>query len=682
MKTRIVDLDQFSTGLRLLEDSAKAPLGSARNMRNVWITDRGGISKRPGTLLLGTENASVSPSTGFFIFKKAYGNLEIPVKSYSTYLEYYHANSGWSRLEGGFTSGSEWGFKEHTRNVDNEDYLYGGNQTEEYRRWNGAYTQLNGALAGGETTVTVDGTLKSNVLYSGTATSNSATTLTVSTVSWAADQWINFYVLVKAGTHIDKVRKITDSDATSITFDTLGSGPGNVAFEIRQLAFPASGTLVINNEEVAYSAVPTQYTFTTSAVAGAHADNSPVTVKPTAYPGAPKGNRLEVNLDRMLVGNVRSALSRDSSGNIQGSQNNLSLYVSKLRDATDFAFAASRAAGEGDIIAFPEGSSQVVDIANQEDQFYVFTKSTITGVSYSQDTNDIAVKTPVKGATGAVGRVIKGENDIYFVTPDNKISSIGRQLQKDQKPEVVNQGLIIKRLTDGFDFTSHAGIKHKQRIYHAAKSSSDESYNNRVLVYNEQTRSYEGLWTIGAFGFGVYGNELYYASARTPNVYKMLTGVTDQVGTTTYAIDSLWESNWVNLTPSKSNLQGVHAYFVEGFIWGGTTITFHLYKDYSSNPSLSFDFGTDNTTFLDDSVGLSGYLGANPLGLNPLGSLSPVDTDGSRHFTFLAYFPYIYGNFFSVGLSNSEKTARFDITRVGLGITEESEFAPSRILTI
>ena len=681
-KTRIVDLDHFETGLRVLEDSASAPLGSARSMTNMYITDRKGLSKRPGTALLGTFNASVKPSKGFYIYNKAFGNLQIPLKAYDTYTEYYHATFGWTRLESGFTDGSEHGFKEHIRNIDNEDYVYSGNKTEDYRRWSGAYTQLNGALVGGETTVTVDGVLKSTVVYSGTATSNSATTVDVSTAAWATDQWKNFYILIKAGTHANKIRLISANTGTQITFATLGSGPGNVAFEIRQAAIPATGTLIINSEEVAYSAIPTQYTITTSAVAGAHADNSPVTVKPTSYSGAPKGNRLEVNLDRMIVGNTASAVSRDASGNIQGSASPLSVYVSKLRNAADFTFTATRVAGEGDIISFPEGADQVVDVANQEEHFYVFTKGSITAISYSQDSNDTAVKVPLKSGTGAIGRVIKGENDVYFVTPDKKISSIGRIANKDITPQVENLGLAVKRLTDDFNFDNHAGIKYKQRIFHAMKSSDDTSYNDRTLVYNELNRSYEGLWTLGAFGFGVYNSLLYYANSRNPNIYQMFTGTADNDGTSNYAITSEWLSNWANLTPSKANLQSISGIVVEGFIWGGTEeITFEIFKDYNSTASYSFTFGIEQSDFLDDTIGLGGYFGGLPVGTTPIGSLSSVASDGSRHFQFLIYFPFIYGNFFSIGVSNDETTAKFDITRLGLAVTEEPEHASTRILS-
>lgn len=678
-KTKIIDVDKYSTGLRLLEDSATAPIGSARVMTNMLISDRGGLSKRPGTQLLGTFNASTKPSKGFYVYKKAFGGTEIPIKAYDTYTEYYHSTQGWSLLESNFTDGSEFGFKEHIRNVDNEDYIYMCNRTEHYRRWPGAYTQLNGALVGGETTITVDGLLKDQIFHSNTATSNSTTSVSITpNPGWASDQWVNFYIYFP---DTGKVRLISDSTADTITFAALSVAPGNVAFQIRQTAFPASGTLIIGGVEQAYTAIDTSTTFTVASAA-ANADNSPVTLKPTSYPGAPRGNRLEVNLDRMLVGNVSSAISRDASGNIQGSAAPLSVYVSKLRDASTFEFAAARIAGEGDIISFPEGATNVNDVANQEENFYVFTDHSITAVQYSQDSNDAAVKTPLKTGTGAIGRVIKGENDIYFVTKDKKISSIGRIENKDITPQVENIGLAIKRLTDDFDFNSHAGKKFKQRIFHALKSSSDTQYNDRTLVYNELTKSYEGLWTLGAHSFDIYNDKLHYANSRNPNVYEMFNGTADNDGTDSYAISSQWLSNWINLTPSKANMQSVYGVYVEGFIWGGTEeINFNIYKDYNSTASYSFTFGIDDTSFLDDSIGLNGYFGGSSLGITPIGTLGGIETDGSRHFSFIIYFPYLYSNYFSIGVDNNEATAKFDVTHMGLAITEETEYASTRILS-
>ncbi len=242
-KTLTISQANFKTGLHMLEDDTLAPFGSARKMLNVIISDRYGITSRPGTQLLGAINTSTSPIMGAFNFKKSQGEAEYPMKAYDTYLEYYHPTAGWARLKSTFTSQQEFGFTSSLVNTDNDDFCYFCNRTEEYQRWRGAVTLLNGALSGGETALTVDSVLKDDVYFSGTADSSTATSITLSTANWATDMWKNFVVHI-VGT--DKVRRITTNSNTSLTIDTLGSSPGNVAFEIRQFSFPLYNTGVVN----------------------------------------------------------------------------------------------------------------------------------------------------------------------------------------------------------------------------------------------------------------------------------------------------------------------------------------------------------------------------------------------------------------------------------------------------
>lgn len=678
-KTRFIDVQNFNPGLVMLEDSTKAPVGSAREMINSLISDRGGISKRPGTSTLGTYSSSGNACKSFYVYVKSFGSQEIPVKSYSTELEYYHPTYlDWTRLENGFTSAQEFGYKEHLVNTENEDYLYLCNRTEDYRRWSGAVTQLNGALAGGETTITVDSTLKSGVFESKTATANAATTLDVAGTPWAASQWNGFYVHILAGVHAGKIRLITATTSSQITFNTLGSGPGNVAFEIRMPAFPASGTLVINGSDLAYSAIPSSTTFTTSA-ASATADNAPITLKPTAYPANPRGNRLETHYTRMIVGNVRSALARDSGGTLQGSQSTGSYYVSKLKNATDFTFSATRVAGEGDIVSTPYGGGDITDIANQEEFFYVFKKNYIEASKYTQDSNDLISRQQLKTGFGSLNRVLKGKDDIYFVTSRNEITSIKRLLARDSTPQSENAGLVIKRLIDDYDFTSTGGGEFKNRLIFLAKASTDDSANNRMIIFNQKTQTFEGIWYLSANALAVYSSDLYYAESTTPNIFKMFDGENDVRGSDTFGITSSWKSNWMNLTPSNFNMQGMNAFAAEGYIRTGTSITFKVYKGFSEDASLEITFTGDESEFLS-SDSFDVYLGGTPLAVEPLGAITDT-TDNRRHFTWMFYFPDLYSNHFSFSVENSGTDQFYDITRVGLGLVEEVDYDQNFIKT-
>jgi len=744
-KVLTISQDNFKLGLRNLEDDTKAPLGSARYMLNCQISDRGGITTRPGTALLGTVNTSSSPIKGVFNFKKSQGSAEIPIKAYATYLEYYHATAGWTKLKTGFTTEQEFGFTSSLVNTSNEDYVYFCNRTEEYQRWRGAITLLNGALSGGETTITVDSTLKDNVYYSGTATSNGATSVTVSTATWATDMWKNFVVHI-VGT--GKVRRITGNTTTVLTFDTLGSGPGNVAFEIRQLAFPLYnvGTVATNGSttltgtgtnflsvyrtgdsiyvdgetvrtvdavasdtsltvtstfsttasslkhkgktQIIYADTVIEYTnidlATTFTVGSAHAgsDNIAVTIVPQVFNAAPRGNRLENLMGRVYVGNVRSAVSRDSAGALQGSDQAGSVFVSKLLDPSKFTFSATRIAGEGDIINMPYGGGEVTDLKAQESSMYAFKKGYIESITYSQDANDFAVRTPLKTGKGSVGKVIKGTDDLYFMTIDKQLTSLGRVKTKDILPQTENIGLPIKRLLESYDHTDFNGIEFNNRIYTCHRTSSDETYNNVILVYNKQTKSFEGSWTLPAGYFFEYLNDLYYAESNGANVWKMLTGKSDvQSSTVKYPVTSEWRSSFFNVLPIKQNIQGVNSIALEGYITSNTSFTFSLYKDFSDDAVISFTFnGTEDPSILGDT--LNRFMGSTSLSLQPLGTISNPDGSGKRRFQIICYFPYIYGQTFSTGISSSGKDMDWEIIRISLGLKEDISTMVPRIKTI
>lgn len=679
----LFDIDNFSPGLHVLEDSSKSPIGSAREMTNFLITDRSGLSKRPGTTLLGSLSASTHGTKGLFNFIKSFGSQEIPMRAYDDELEYFHPDlQTWTRLKDGFTADQEFGFKEHLVNTDNEDYVYFCNRTENYQRWAGATTQLNGALVGAETAIVVDTVLKTDVFESGTGTASSTTTLTDSSKTWASSQWIGFYIEITSGAQSGQIRAITSNTTTQLTFDSM-TDPGNATYRIRMPKFPASGTLIINGTTIAYTAIPTSTSFTVAS-ANAAADNAPVALVPTEYPANPRGNRLETHFTRMIVGNVRSALARDSGGTLRGSQSTGSFYVSKIKNATDFTFTATRVATEGDIVSTPYGGGDITDIVNHEDQFYIFKPRYIEACKYTQDTTDIITRTQLKTGFGSINKAIKAKDDIYFVTADKQFTSVGRVQLKSDIPQTLNIGLVIKRLLDTYDFSATQGIEYKQRLLITCKSSSSDTYNNKIVVFNKATQSFEGVWDLSAFGFMVYQNELYYGDSASPNVYKMFDGVNDTYGSDLFGISSIWKSNFMNITPkgnhSAFSQQSVCGYGVEGYITPNTTLTFELYKDFQEDAALSFTFGGTEEDFLDNAP-LSAFLGDNPLGLSPMGSVT-LTSDGRYHFQFIVYFPEIYSNFLSVGLLNSGQDQDFEVTRFSLDLAYDPLIKAQRIKTI
>jgi len=630
-KTLSFDMDKFNAGLVLLQDDSTAPIGSAREMTNVFITDRGGIAPRPGTLMLGERNPSPSKGKGFFVFKKSFGAKEIPIKAYDDELEAYDDTAGWFKVKDGFTVGEEFGFISSLVNTDNEDFTYFCNRYEPFQRWSGQVALLNGALVGGETVITVDSTLEDDVFYEGVVgAAPTTTTITdASTTPWVANQWVNFYVYITSGTEQGKVRKISANTTGQITFAALpgATAPGDT-FEIRQVKFELTlgAEFIYNGTVITVTGVDTDTTLT---VASAHAapDGTPITMTPTEYKDAPRGNRMDVLLGRTIVGNVRSGLSRDSGGALQGSNSAGSIWVSKNDDPKDFTYSVPRVAGEGDLISMPYGGGDITEVAVNENVAYTYKKTYIESLTYTQDINDSAIRDPLKTGAGSYNKVIKGTDDHYLMTIDKQFTSLGRIEGKDVTVQTANIGLPIKRLLDEYDFEDFNGIEYRNRILFSARSNSLEDENNSTIVWNKRTESFEGAWNVGAHGFDIYRDGLYFLESGGPNVWKMFEDrKTDVDGVEELPIAARWQSNFYNLVPIKGNFQAVQSIAFEGYIAADAEFTFSMFKDFATESSIQFTFGgIGDNEFLVGSD-LASFLGANPLGLEPIGT---IDTPGA-----------------------------------------------------
>lgn len=684
-KELLIDLEKFQLGFYALNDTTKAPFGSLRIMKNTTITDRGGLSPRLGVTLLGSENTSEKKIKGFYNFRRSFGSNEILIKNYDDEMECYSKNNstpGWFRLKDSFTADKEFGYVTSLVNTANQDYLVGCNRFDDFFRWNGSLTQLNGALSGAETDIVVDSVLESDIFYSGTADSADATSITIASSIWAADQWNSFWVYITSGTHAGKIREITDTTGDTITFDTLGTTPGTATFEIKRLAFPETGTIIYNGTTIDYTNLVEYNKFpVTSAHVGS--DNDVVALVPTVYPANPRGDRFTNYLGRIITGNVRSALARGTGGALQGYGAGGSVFVSKLNDPFDFGFSATRVAGEGDIISAPYGGGEFTDVQHQEDSAYLFKKNYIEALQYSQDTNDAAVRTPLKAGIGSVGKTIKGSDDIYFITNDKKFTSIGRIRTKDLKPQTENIGENIKRFLDktGVDELGR-GAEFKDRIHIPLKSNTTKTDNDIILIYNKRG-FFEGVWDIGAFALQEFDGELLYAESNSANVYKLYQDQhADIIGDTRNPIFSEVATHFFNLTPRKSSLQAVNALYVEGYIRGGSEVTFEMWKDFSKEAFLSFTFASTEEGLLDGEVSRA-YLGGNPLSIDALGAtFSDPDADGRRHFSFRLYFPFTYGNFFSVGQTSNGVDIDYEVIRYAFGIREDISINVNKVKTI
>lgn len=151
-------IDKFQ-GFQTELDPSKISNGGAPNGQNTTSNEGDRVSVRPfGYEIVGTATTTEDAITSLHTFRKRDGT-NILIRSRGTYLEYLdELNDDWVALRTTSTDGAVYDFADYNINTDLQSYVYFGNSSDSFARWNGGVTNLNGALAGGEATITVDDT--------------------------------------------------------------------------------------------------------------------------------------------------------------------------------------------------------------------------------------------------------------------------------------------------------------------------------------------------------------------------------------------------------------------------------------------------------------------------------------------------------------------------------------------
>jgi hypothetical protein len=273
---------------------------------------------------------------------------------------------------------------------------------------------------------------------------------------------------------------------------------------------------------------------------------------------------------------------------------------------------------------------------------------------------------------------------VYFFTPSKQFSSIGRVRSQDSRPQTQDIGFKISRWLDRANTDDVGrGIEVSGKVYIPLKTTDNAANNDVILIYNRNTNSFEGIWDLGAFSLTEFGEKYYYGSSTDSNVYQMFTTRNADVeGDTANGYSVEVATHFFNLLPSKAYQQAIHGMVIEGYIRGGSQVTFNVWKDFNDTPSVTFNFNADETGYLDgESSNI--YLGDAPLGINNLSiDYTDVDNDGRRHFFARVYFPYIYGQYFSVGLASSGVDQDYEVSRFGLMLNEDPAINMNRVKSI
>lgn len=623
--------------------------------QNVRINDADRVSVRRGSSIFGADSTDTTPITSMHTMKRR-DAVNIMMRAYGTVLEYFHPDTEtWENLNSGYTAAQKFGFADHNVNTDALDYVYFCNAVEPYSRWTGRFTQLNGALSGGETTITVDSTLTDTVFDDDTASSVTTTTLTISTDRWGTDLWNDFYVLITDGAQAGQISKITATTDTQITFGTITGLSGTPTFEIRQLAFgdpaaaPEKRVLRIGTTDITYTTISTSTTFEGVTNAPVATDDAAVTQAIEEFPvGAPRGNIFLVLNTRMFMAGVKV--------------NPQALYHSAIADALDFGFSSPRAADEGGIIDTPEGGGGIIGMGIQEETIYLLKEDIIKTVTFTQDSLDLPIVKPLIEApeVGAVNSLstFKVDTKLYFAAKDGGIKSVGRIKDVDfVQPKQLSDPIV--NFVEGLDFTDSAAIFFKQKAYIACKTANS-SANDRVIVFNFQKNAWEGVMVgINASSWTIYNGELYFGSSFNPVVFKLEDTTRKDDNGAPYASIARFAFNNYG---KPENVKQFQTLFAEGYISQNTTLNIKVMYNYqglleTKQMSLS---GTDSQYILEETS--YNALGLFALGLNPLAAVtSNVNAATSNDLPkFRVYFPIPVTPFYELSVEFSSDVAGDD----------------------
>lgn len=651
-------------------DSAKS--SGLSKMRNVILSDRGGISVRSGSELFGASGSSNPLTSGHTAIKR--DGTNVMLRAYSTFLEYYNRDTAsWNTLKSGFTADQTFGFADHCINSDQTDYVYFCNAVEPYQRWTIAYDKTTASVSSGATTIPIQSTLQPEVYFSGTATSCTTTTIDMPAGTWSANIWnTGFYVRITSGAASGQIRDITATTATQITFGTITGLTGTPTFEIRKLKFSSTtATLVYGaGSTIAISSV-TQDNGVSVVSAPALASGAAIAEYPQELiaNSAPRGNILKVLFQQMYVAGVKSSPS--------------TVYRSKLNDASNFTIAATRVAGDGDAVEFPS-DGPIYDTEVYESSLAVFTESTVHQLTYTQDATDLAQKNPLVKSPyiGTKGRVNRMLNDIAFVNPSKEVTTLSRVPFRDTRPLPSNIAWPIKSAMRLYGTDEARIINYRNYMFVAIKETTTSETNDKVIVYDNVYEKWIGEWDLPVADFVTYNNDLYYLSSASNEVYKMLTNRTAQVkGSTVIGYDTEVETNWINRTQTGINNQFFTMITIRGWIKENTPITFNLYFDYSVEPTHTWTF--DPAVASQDIIlgnTAENVMGVTPLGVTPLSIEVGQETSefGERPFFVCYKVPMNIHQWVKLGWSTDNVDAYYDITDIQANFTEYSEPIPDK----
>jgi uncharacterized protein YrzB (UPF0473 family) len=434
--------------------------------------------------------------------------------------------------------------------------------------------------------------------------------------------------------------------------------------------FPATGTIIYNGTEIAYSGKSA----TTFTVASAHAsagadDGVAQAVDDTTYSGVTKGNILLSAKDRLWIAGQPGAPS-----------------AFDYSDEGDFATytGGSNRSDSGTEDVFNIGG-KITGLEEKGEEIVVLGPDGAVGFSFAYPTSTTKAplyreifRSPGQGCASPRS-VFKVNNEVYFANK-NGIASV-TDLEGTEKvfTKSITRDILPTLRNYVFDEAASIFFDKESILLVACKESADSSANDTVIGLEfYRTPGGEETFGITRFDwpvaeFAILADELYFGSPYEPNSFK---------GFDSYQNDGAprnirYATKRFNFKDPFQN-KACRLACVRGFIKGGTDIDVNILYNNGFK-------GSDNKTISSDGAYVSSAvlntIGAFAMGTNPLGAT--IDEVGElNEFTVFLDLGVDY-EWYDLGFVFSSETdgGTFMITHVGLAV-DMSGYANEDQLTI
>lgn len=547
-------------GYRSREDVTNLPAGYlVPPSQNVIVNTAGLVQSSPGYTLDGQAGTSGNPILGSFDFiRGSFGNQHL--RSGNSKLQYRYVASAGDKWSGNtFTAGQVY--------------------------WIDLKTSLNSGYVN-------------------------------FTPFWDTTELINVVLFVDRESFIYEW-----SGAVTTLASTGGSGPssftltktGTTSWAQAGFYTAKSGRAVVINGNT-YTYTGGESTTTLTGVSG----------DPTAEPANSVVHQAVVSTANSSTTSLPSAFRNDLIGKL-GNQvyvasllsNNI--YISKINNYKDYSQSTPRQPGEG-YVASVDGL--VNAIAVQESTMYASWGdsgwTTIVFTLSSDLTHEAVTFTPLKTAplqaALSQGLLTSIGNDLAFVTNEPTFSTLGRVSQTITTPQITNMSDPIKNDMDSYTVSGFADGQSFYTNYFVYVSLPTL---NIVRRYNISQGWWEAPFILPVGRFSFIDGSLYGHSYQTDETYKLFNGMNAN-GNPIHSIAAFSYQNFEQRVDKKR----FEEWYVEGYISANTTLSAIAKFDFGgfSGMNTGFISGSDSKIIFQTSA--DGSLGRNPIGLEPIGSVT------------------------------------------------------------